>query len=374
MSTMASGDERDEMKEPEWMVKKREYEERMARAKNAKLRTLCTICSAKAKLPCPCGTAQYCTVACQRIDWRDRGHRKACKKIRDERAAEAARAEAPTPPQEEVFYGPAPRSHADEVRARIAAEHEAARARREAEPEREPQSARYGSRCPICMEDWNVNEPKVILPCCCRSICRSCIHAKLKRDLHGPCALCRAPQPEDEKAELAMYRRHADNDVPEAVTQLGDMYRRGDSFSGVVKSTKKAAKLYKRAVELGNVDAMLKLGYLYDNGDGVKLDKKKAEQLYRVAADKGDACAQFGLFQLLKADQRLEEATHYLRLSAEQGYTMAETGLGMQIFWQHGPDAVDEARRWLDRAAAKGDEDASRSSHLISEITARAPG
>ncbi|KAH8058727.1 hypothetical protein JL722_5959 [Aureococcus anophagefferens] len=158
---MASGDDRDEMKEPEWMVKKREYEERMARAKNAKLRTLCTICSAKAKLPCPCGTAQYCTVACQRIDWRDRGHRTACKKIRDDRAAEAARAEAPTPPKE-VFYGPAPRSHADEVRARIAAEHEAARVRREANPEPEPESARFGSRCPVCFEDWDVNGVNVL--------------------------------------------------------------------------------------------------------------------------------------------------------------------------------------------------------------------
>ncbi|KAH8088678.1 hypothetical protein JL720_6629 [Aureococcus anophagefferens] len=80
------------------------------------------------------------------VDWRERGHRTACKKIRDERAAEAARAEAPTPPpsppEEVVFYGPAPRSHADEVRARIAAEHEAARARREANPEPEPVSAR----------------------------------------------------------------------------------------------------------------------------------------------------------------------------------------------------------------------------------------
>ncbi|KAH8059193.1 hypothetical protein JL722_5747 [Aureococcus anophagefferens] len=84
----------------------------------------------------------YCSTECQRIDWRDRGHRKACKKIRDERAAaEAARAEAPTPPPSpprDVFYGPAPRSYADEVRARIAAEHEAARLRREANPEPEP--------------------------------------------------------------------------------------------------------------------------------------------------------------------------------------------------------------------------------------------
>ncbi|KAH8080322.1 hypothetical protein JL720_9014 [Aureococcus anophagefferens] len=80
---------------------------------------------------------------------------------------------------------------------------------------------------------------------------------------------------------------------------------------------------------------MLKLGYLYDNGDGVKLDKKKAEQLYRMAADKG---------------------------AADEGFV--------------------EARRWLDRAAAKGDEDASRGSQLISKLSgrpivrvgARAPG
>ena len=54
-----------------------------------------------------------------------------------------------------------PRSHADEVRARIAAEHEAARALREANPEREPTSARFGSRCPICLEEWDVNDPGV---------------------------------------------------------------------------------------------------------------------------------------------------------------------------------------------------------------------
>ncbi|KAH8064421.1 hypothetical protein JL722_1291 [Aureococcus anophagefferens] len=119
-----------------WQEKKLEYETRMARARGKKLDTLktCTICGAdKAKACQGCGTTAYCSTECQRIDWRDRGHRKVCKKIQ---AAEAARAEAPPSPPRDVFYGPAPRSHADEVRARIAAEHEAARVRREANPER----------------------------------------------------------------------------------------------------------------------------------------------------------------------------------------------------------------------------------------------
>ncbi|KAH8076435.1 hypothetical protein JL721_436 [Aureococcus anophagefferens] len=128
-----------------WQEKKLEYENRMARAKGKKLDTLktCTICGAdKAKACQGCGTTAYCSTDCQRIDWRDRGHRKVCKKIQ---AAEAARAEAPTPPPSpprDVFYGPAPRSDADVIRARIAAEHEAARVRREANPEQEPLSAR----------------------------------------------------------------------------------------------------------------------------------------------------------------------------------------------------------------------------------------
>ena len=50
--------------EPAWKIKQREYEVKKARVKALKLRTTCTICGAAAKLNCPCGTTQYCTVAC----------------------------------------------------------------------------------------------------------------------------------------------------------------------------------------------------------------------------------------------------------------------------------------------------------------------
>ena len=349
--TMSGRDEHDEMKEPEWMVKKREYEQRMARAKNVKLRTLCTICGEKAKLPCPCGTAQYCTVACQKIDWRDRGHRKACKKIRDERAAEAARAEAPTPPPRDVVYGPAPRSGADEVRARIAAEHEAARARREANPEPEPLSARQGSRCPICYEDWDVNFHSEMTPCCARTICKRC------NEKHGrvPCALCRAPYPKSKAAYVAGIRRHAENEVPDAILYLGHFYR--DGAYGLVKSEKKAAKLYKRAVELGNVDAMNALGTQYGLGLGVKMDPNKARQLYRMAVDRGDAAAQCNLAMGLRKEGKYDEAMRLFLLSAKQGYANAIYGIAfMYVNGMVGgrPDYV-AARPWLERAAAGTD-------------------
>ena len=336
--------------DPVLAAKKLEYEEKKARAKALKLRLTCTICGARPKilLNCPCGTTQYCSTACQRIDWRDRGHRKACKKIRDERAAEAARAEAPTPP-EAVFYGPAPRSQADEIRARIAAEHEAARLRREANPEPEPESERFGRRCPICYEDWDVNENPWFRACCARTVCGAC-NSKIAAE--EPCPLCRAPPARTASEMLARLRRHVENEVPEAIKQLGEAYQRPDL--GLVKcSSKKAAKLYKRAAELGNAEAMCNLGALYIRGDGVKMDKKKGLQLYRMAADLGNANAQYNVALSSQDD---EDVVKYYRLAADQGLTDAEHNLGERYVIGRGvTQDLEEAKRWFGRAAAKGD-------------------
>jgi TPR repeat protein len=340
----------------DWEKKQREFEQVKARAKELRLRLTCTICGEKAKLNCPCRTTQYCSTECQRIDWRDRGHRKACKKIRDERAAEAARAEAPTPPppEEVVFYGPAPRSHADEVRARIAAEHEAARARREANPEPQPLSARFGSRCPICMEEWDVDEKIMTRPCCYRRICISC---EDKIPIEAPCPLCQAPYPRTDAEHLALIRRHAENEVPEAVYELGDLYWFGEDYANdIVKSTKKAVKLFKRAVELGNVEAMVALGRSYFLGEGVKkIDKSKAMQYYRMAVDRGHAGAQNTYAVLLKKEKRYAEAVRYYRLAAEQGHTTASFNLGVAYAKGVVVEAdLDEAKRWYARAADRG--------------------
>ena len=339
--------------DPELIKKKLEYEERKARAKELRARLTCTICGARPRtlLNCPCGTTQYCSTECQRIDWRERGHRAACKKIRNERATEAAQAEAPTPsPPEEIVYGPAPRSHADEVRARIAAEHEAARARREANPE--PAACRE-SRCPICLQDYDANLINVLHTCCCRSVCFHC-HGKVRL---GPCPLCRAPcgHRQSNQELLARLHHHVDNDTPEAINSLGQHYEFGKN--GLVKSAKKAAKIYKRAVELGHVDAMLNLAKLYATGDGVKLDKKKMMQLYRNAgADRGDAYGQYMLGLCLIQQKQAEEGLSYMRLAAEQGLILSCTALGM--IYEAGQGDIerdtDEARRWFELAVAKG--------------------
>jgi hypothetical protein len=124
-----------------------------------------------------------------------------------------------------------------------------------------------------------------------------------------------------------------------------------------VKNVKKSAKIWKRAVELGDVDAMVNLGSLYEKGSGVKLDKKKAERLYRMAADRGDAVAQNNLGTVLHSEERFEEAFRYYALAADQGLTDGETNLGCCYVEGAGTEVdLGKARYLFERAAAKGHE------------------
>ncbi|EGB11477.1 hypothetical protein AURANDRAFT_4677, partial [Aureococcus anophagefferens] len=151
------------------------------------------------------------------------------------------------------------------------------------------------------------------------------------------------------------FERAAAKGHEAATRSLANAYHLGRL--GLVKSDKKAAKIWKRAVELGNVDAMNCLGLLYENGSGVKLDKKKAMKLYRAAADQGFAVAQSNLAVSLDSEKQNEEAFRYYALAADQGYTRGEFNLGCCYRDGEGTEVdLGKARYWFERAAAKGHE------------------
>ena len=324
----------------------------------------CTICgNSSAKLLCVCKTTRYCSDTCQRVDWKARGHKMVCRKIRaraeaaaqhDDARRDAAQPDA-TPEEPLVFYGPAPRSRADEARARIAAAHEAARARREAQPEKAPLSTRFGSRCPVCLEDWDVNElGHFTRVCCCQRICKSC-EDKLGK---GPCPLCRTPLVKGPMT-VSHLKRHIQDGVAEAMNCLGKLYSQhklARDFD-LVRSAKRAVRLWEKAMELGNVGAMYHLAVAYEDGDGVKLNKKKAMHFYRMAADRGCALSQTCLAEMLCESGNIKEAFRYIQLSAEQGFTVGELSLG-ECYWKGNSVKIDidEARLWFMRAAGKGNE------------------
>jgi len=74
-----------------------------------------------------------------------------------------------------------------------------------------------------------------------------------------------------------------------------EMGRRYQFRNGVVLSLEKAIDYYKKGTELGDPRCMDALGYMYDKGEGVAVNKKLAFEHYRMAALKGHAGAQLNL-------------------------------------------------------------------------------
>ena len=78
-----------------------------------------------------------------------------------------------------------------------------------------------------------------------------------------------------------------------AIFNLGNYYRRGDN--GFPQDDDKAFELFVRAGELGCAKAYCLIGHAYYNGRGVEIDKKKANQYYKLAAIGGNINARHNL-------------------------------------------------------------------------------
>jgi TPR repeat protein len=60
---------------------------------------------------------------------------------------------------------------------------------------------------------------------------------------------------------------------------------------GVAKDLAEAARLFRLAADQGNANAQFNLGVMYENGEGVAKDLGEAMRLFRLAADENDADA-----------------------------------------------------------------------------------
>ncbi|MCW8919657.1 MAG: sel1 repeat family protein [Gammaproteobacteria bacterium] len=112
----------------------------------------------------------------------------------------------------------------------------------------------------------------------------------------------------------------------------------------------------------GNAYDQLNLGAAYDHGIGVARDIDKALHWYQRAAEQGVAEAQFNLAHLLVTEEiSTVAAAEWMEKAARQGLLDAEylmgaihaEGIGVEVNPQ-------EARRWWQRAAARGHTEAQR--------------
>jgi len=156
----------------------------------------------------------------------------------------------------------------------------------------------YGD-CPICFLriPSHVSGYKYMV-CCGKRICSGCIHAPLY-DNQGnkvdnrKCAFCRVPYGNTYAENIKRYNKRVDVDDPVAIYSLGDYHR--DGSYGYPQDYTKALEMWHRAGELGYADSYNNIGYAYNNGEGVVVDKKKAKHYYEQAAMGGDVAARHNL-------------------------------------------------------------------------------
>ena len=133
------------------------------------------------------------------------------------------------------------------------------------------------------------------------------------------------------------------------------LYERG---VGVPQDYAQAADLYRRAAEQGNAAAQFNLGLLYDNGQGVQRDYAKAASWYIKAAEQGLPRAQYNLGSMYSQGQGVErsytEAYYWLDLAADnwsgvhqQEAIRARNSVGTKMSVSEVKEAMERTQKWL---------------------------
>ena len=161
-------------------------------------------------------------------------------------------------------------------------------------------------------------------------------------------------------APILMYRRAAEMGDLEAMRSLGNCYYNGQG--GLTKDTSKAVEWYRKAAEAGNARAMCDLGYCYYNGQGgLRKDETKTMEWYKKAAEAGNAramcnlgvCYELGIGGLRKDEAK---AVKWYKKAAEAGEATAMCYLGLCYEYGQGGLTTDTSKavEWYRKAAEAG--------------------
>ena len=164
---------------------------------------------------------------------------------------------------------------------------------------------------------------------------------KLANEGYAPACTKMAVYLQVHKTEQALkYLETAvDQNDPSGLSLMGYWTYMGKN--GLTKDYKKAFGFYTRAAELGDVDAILNLGQMYQDGEGCDQDYDKAAYWFRKLADlsnpdeeqDADACFHLGMLyatgKLGKSSRAKVEGIVLLREARRLGHSGASEVLTM---------------------------------------------
>lgn len=109
--------------------------------------------------------------------------------------------------------------------------------------------------------------------------------------------------------EWSRLRHLAEEGVPEALFQLGNLYYQSPPNSGIPQSDKKAFKLFLRAAKIGHAASQHNVGVLYLKGQGVEQSDNKALAWFMIASDNGNKSAKRAVARMSTSDINIVEVT-----------------------------------------------------------------
>ena len=157
----------------------------------------------------------------------------------------------------------------------------------------------------------------------------------------------------DYSEALKWYQKGADLGRADCMLRIGVLYEDGN---GVSQSYETAREWFLRAYEAGEISATCWLGRQYFNGWGVEKSGAKAKEWFQKGADAGNGNAMYLMGDLYRDDEPLTKnlftARTWYKKSAEAEYNQGMLNYGTFLYWGMGGARNElEAVKWYQKAA-----------------------
>ena len=143
-------------------------------------------------------------------------------------------------------------------------------------------------------------------------------------DFFSLCPYCRVSAKVSDEENNNRIKLLKENGNAGAYHQLAGDYANG--CHGLPRDEAKANELYLKAGELGCASGYSNLGYSYDVGRGMEVDKKKAKYFYELAAINGSVPARYNLGVIEGNAENHQRAMKHFMLAAKSGYNDFKKG------------------------------------------------
>ena len=164
--------------------------------------------------------------------------------------------------------------------------------------------------CPICLGGMPLDASEFLrLNCCGKGLhlhCYEQLNQTKSKTIRDHCPLCRAKFPTTEQKLIEQIQKWVQKKKAWAQFSFANKCRLGSC--GVKKDVKRALILLSLAAEQGDANAQFSLAHMYATGYGAQQDVKRAVKLFTLSAEQGLARAQLNLGVMYANGEGVEQS------------------------------------------------------------------